>query len=166
MGSPNTAVSVTAVFSGTFDPLTLGHADVARRAATLFGRVILAVAAAHHKTTRFNQAERLALAAEALADCPNVSVQPFDGLVVDFCRTLGAQVIVRSVRNGTDFDYETQMAAMNRKLAPAIDTVLLAPAAELQCISGTLVREIAKLGGDISQLVPANVHAAFKAKSL
>jgi pantetheine-phosphate adenylyltransferase len=157
--------SITAVFSGTFDPLTLGHADVTRRAARLFGRVIVAVAAAHHKNTRFTQAQRLALASEALADCPNVLVQPFDGLIVDFCRAVGAQVIVRSVRNGTDFDYETQMAAMNRKLAPELDTVLLAPAAELQCISGTLVREIAKLGGDIAQLVPANVHAAFKAMS-
>lgn len=150
-----------AVCSGTFDPLTLGHEDVLRRAAGLFDEVVLAVAVAHHKKTLFTLDERLALAREALAGLPNVRVLPFDGLIMDFCRAQGACAVVRGIRNLTDFDYEAQMAAMNRKLHPAVETVFLLPQAELQCISSTLVREIAKLGGDISGMVSAPVAAAL-----
>ena len=143
----------TAVYSGTFDPITLGHEDVARRAAGLFDELIIAVAVAHHKTTRFSLSQRIALAQAALADQPHIRVMPFDGLIMDFCRQQSACAVVRGIRNLTDFDYEAQMAAMNRKLHPGVETVLLLPQAELQCISSTLVREISKLGGDVSGMV-------------
>ena len=151
-----------AVYSGTFDPLTLGHEDVVRRAAGLFDELVLAVAMAHHKKTLFSLDERIAMARAALAGLPNVRVEPFDGLIMDFCREQGACAVLRGVRNVTDFDYEAQMAAMNRKLLPTVETVFLLPQAELQCISSTLVREISQLGGDVSQMVNANVGANLK----
>ena len=157
--------SVIAVYSGTFDPLTLGHEDVVRRAAQMFDRVVIAVARAVHKNTRFSLDERLALAQAALADCPNVQALPFDGLIVDFVRAQQASVIVRGLRSLTDYDYETQMAGMNRHLAPEVDTVFLHTSASVQHISSTLVREIAKLGGDVSGLVSAPVLAALQARS-
>ena len=156
--------SVIAVYSGTFDPLTLGHEDVVRRAAQMFDRVVIAVARAVHKNTRFSLDERLALAQAALADCPNVQALPFDGLIVDFVRAQQASVIVRGLRSLTDYDYETQMAGMNRHLAPEVDTVFLHTSASVQHISSTLVREIAKLGGDVSGLVSAPVLAALQAR--
>jgi pantetheine-phosphate adenylyltransferase len=155
---------VTAVYSGTFDPLTLGHEDAIRRAALLFDQVILAVARAHHKSTLFSLEERLALAQAALADCPNVKALPFDGLIVEFAHSHNAQVIVRGLRSVTDYDYETQMAGMNRHLAPELDTVFLHTSAHVQHISSTLVREIAKLGGDVSGLVSPPVLNALQAK--
>lgn len=149
-----------AVYSGTFDPLTLGHEDVVRRAAGLFDEVIVAVAAAHHKRTLFTLAERLDMVSEAAQRMPGrVRALRFDGLIMDFCREQGASAVVRGIRNITDFDYEAQMAAMNRKLHPAVETVFLLPQAELQCISSTLVREIAKLGGDVSAMVNPAVAA-------
>ncbi|HRK36836.1 MAG TPA: pantetheine-phosphate adenylyltransferase [Burkholderiaceae bacterium] len=151
----------TAVYSGTFDPVTLGHEDVVRRAAGLFDDLIVAVAIAHHKSTRFSLAQRIELVQQALADVPNVRVLPFDGLIMDFCRAQSACAVVRGIRNLTDFDYESQMAAMNRKLNPQVDTLFLLPQAELQCISSTLVREIAKLGGDVSGMVSAPVARAL-----
>lgn len=147
-----------AVYSGTFDPLTLGHEDVVRRAAQLFDEVVLAVARAHHKKTRFTLQQRMDMATEVLADVPGrVRVLPFEGLIMDFCRQQGAVAVVRGIRNMTDFDYEAQMAAMNRKLHPGVETVFLLPQAELQCISSTLVREIAMLGGDVSGMVSVKV---------
>jgi pantetheine-phosphate adenylyltransferase len=151
-----------AVYSGTFDPITLGHEDVVRRAAALFDFVILAVAVAHHKKTRFVLDERMALAQHALENIANVRVLPFDGLIMDFCAEQGACAVVRGIRNMTDFDYETQMAAMNRKLLPHVETVFLLPTAELQCISSTLVREISLLGGDVSQMVSPGVGRALR----
>jgi pantetheine-phosphate adenylyltransferase len=151
----------TAVYSGTFDPVTLGHEDVVRRAAGLFDDLIVAVAIAHHKSTRFSLSQRIELVQQALADVPNVRVLPFDGLIMDFCRAQSACAVVRGIRNLTDFDYESQMAAMNRKLNPQVDTLFLLPQAELQCISSTLVREIAKLGGDVSGMVSAPVARAL-----
>lgn len=156
----------TAVYSGTFDPVTLGHEDVARRAAGLFDEVIVAVAIAHHKTTRFTLAQRIELVQQSLADVPNVRVLPFDGLIMDFCRANGACAVVRGIRNITDFDYEAQMAAMNRKLNAQVETLFLLPQAELQCISSTLVREIATLGGDVSQMVSAGVADRLKPRPL
>ena len=156
--------AVTAVYSGTFDPLTLGHEDAIRRAAQMFDQVIIAVARAHHKNTFFSLDERLALAQAALADYPNVKALPFEGLIVDFVRAQHAQVIVRGLRSVTDYDYETQMAGMNRHLAPELDTVFLHTGAKVQHISSTLVREIAKLGGDVSGLVSAPVMNALQAK--
>ncbi len=147
-----------AVYSGTFDPITLGHEDVVRRAAGLFDEVVIAVAIAHHKKTRFSLKERLAMATEAAERlASSVRVLPFDGLIMDFCREQRAHAVVRGIRNLTDFDYEAQMAAMNRKLLPTVETVFLLPQAELQCISSTLVREIATLGGDVSQMVSSAV---------
>jgi pantetheine-phosphate adenylyltransferase len=160
----NTALTATApstriaVYSGTFDPLTLGHEDVVRRAAQLFDEVVLAVAIAHHKKTRFSLNERLEMAAEVTAPMPGrVRVLPFEGLIMDFCHQVGAVAVVRGIRNITDFDYEAQMAAMNRKLRPEVETVFLLPQAELQCISSTLVREISMLGGDVNSMVSPSV---------
>ena len=151
-----------AVYSGTFDPLTLGHEDVARRAAGLFDTVIIAIAMAHHKKTLFSLDDRIELARDALKSIANVVVLPFDGLIMDFCKTQGATAVVRGVRNVTDFDYEAQMASMNRKLLPSVETIFLLPSADVQSISSTLVREISKLGGDVSQLVSGPVAAALK----
>jgi pantetheine-phosphate adenylyltransferase len=158
----------TAVYSGTFDPFTRGHDDIVRRAAGLFDRVIVAVAAAHHKKTLFTLEQRVSQVRLAVKSLQNVEVLPFDGLIMDFCAAQGAQAVVRGVRNLTDFDYEAQMAAMNRKLRPTVETVFLLPEASLQCISSTLVREISKLGGDVSQMVSTDVadamHAACTAR--
>jgi pantetheine-phosphate adenylyltransferase len=154
---------VIAVYSGTFDPLTLGHEDVVRRSAKMFDQVIIAVARAHHKQTRFGLDERLAQTQAALVDCPNVTVLPFEGLIVNFVREQHAQVIVRGIRSNTDYDYETQMSGMNRHLAPEVDTVFLHTSASVQHISSTLVREISKLGGDVSGLVSAPVLKALSA---
>ena len=152
-----------AVYSGTFDPITLGHEDVVRRAAALFDTLILAVAVAHHKKTRFSLEERMAIAQQALEGVAgHVRVLPFDGLIMDFCAAQGACAVVRGIRNMTDFDYEVQMAAMNRKLLPSVETVFLVPTAELQCISSTLVREISLLGGDVGQMVSPGVEAALR----
>lgn len=151
-----------AVYSGTFDPITLGHEDVVRRASGLFDTLIVAVAVAHHKKTRFTLDERMQIAQQALKDVHNVRVVPFDGLVMDFCAAEGALAVVRGIRNMTDFDYESQMAAMNRKLLPEVETVFLLPRAELQCISSTLVREISQLGGDVSQMVSPTVANALR----
>ncbi|MEZ5645497.1 MAG: pantetheine-phosphate adenylyltransferase [Burkholderiaceae bacterium] len=149
-----------AVYSGTFDPLTLGHEDVVRRAAALFDELIIAVAMAHHKKTRFTLHERLAMASDFAAGLgARVRVLPFDGLMMDFCREQAASAVVRGIRNMTDFDYEVQMAAMNRKLNAGVETVFLLPQADLQCISSTLVREISTLGGDVSQMVSPAIAA-------
>jgi len=155
-----------AVYSGTFDPVTLGHEDVIRRAAGLFDELVVAVAVAHHKKTLFTLEQRLALVAESLADLPRLRVLPFEGLMMDFCRGQGARAVVRGIRNLTDFDYEAQMAAMNRKLAPEVETVFLLPQAEQQCISSTLVREIAKLGGDVSLMVSSGVAEQLRRVTL
>ena len=155
-----------AVYSGTFDPITLGHEDVARRAAGLFDTVIIAVAVAHHKKTLFSLNARIELAKDAVKSIANVVVMPFDGLIMDFCKVQNANAVVRGVRNVTDFDYEAQMAAMNRKLLPAVETVFMLPGADVQPISSTLVREISKLGGDVSQMVSSPVAAALKSAHL
>jgi pantetheine-phosphate adenylyltransferase len=151
-----------AVYSGTFDPVTLGHEDVARRALGLFDELVVAVAVAHHKKTRFSLSQRMTLVQQVLADQTRVSVMSFDGLIMDFCREQGACAVVRGIRNVTDFDYEAQMAAMNRKLYPVVETVFLLPQAQLQCISSTLVREISRLCGDVSEMVSSPVAAALR----
>ena len=150
-----------AVYSGTFDPITLGHLDVVKRAAGLFDQVIVAVAAAHHKKTLFDLLDRVKHAQNATKSIANVLVLSFDGLIMSFCETHNATAVVRGIRNLTDFDYEAQMAAMNRKLAPQVETVFLLPDANLSCISSTLVREISKLKGDVSQMVTAEVMSAL-----
>jgi pantetheine-phosphate adenylyltransferase len=156
--------SVIAVYSGTFDPLTLGHEDVVRRSAQLFDQVVIAVAVAHHKKTMFTLDERLAMAQAVAGSLPGVTVLPFTGLLRDFVVAQGASAIVRGIRSVTDYDYETQMAGMNRYLASEVDTVFLNTSAQYQHISSTLVREIATLGGDVSGLVSAPVLKALKDK--
>lgn len=134
-----------------------------RRAAGLFDELIVAVAVAHHKKTLFSLETRVDQAQIAMKSVANVKVLPFDGLIMDFCVTHQACAVVRGIRNLTDFDYEAQMAAMNRKLRAQVETVLLLPDASLACISSTLVREISKLGGDVSQLVSPGVAQALAA---
>lgn len=157
---PNTRI---AVYSGTFDPFTLGHEDVVRRAAALFDQVIIAVAAAHHKKTLFSLDTRVQQVQCATESIASVTVLPFEGLIMDFCAAQNACAVVRGIRNLTDFDYEAQMAAMNRKLRPQVETVFLLPEAQLACISSTLVREISKLGGAVGQMVSPPVAAALAA---
>lgn len=144
---------VIAVYPGTFDPITLGHEDIVRRAAGLFDRVIIAVARAHHKKTLFTLDERLELALDTANRIGNVSVEPFEGLVRDFVVARGGKVMVRGVRSMTDFDFEYQLAGMNRNLAPDVETIFLTPAATLQSVSSTLIREISQLGGDVAPYV-------------
>ena len=153
----------SAIYSGTFDPITAGHGDVILRAAGLFDRLVIAVAAAHHKNTLFTLAERMALVQKSFSHS-HIEVVSFEGLVIDCCRSVGAAAIVRGIRNGTDMDYESQMAQMNRKLAPEIETIFMLPSPGVQCISSTLVREISKLGGQVDDLVSPHVLAALQAK--
>lgn len=151
------AVPLTAVYPGTFDPMTLGHEDLMRRASRLFDRLILAVAAGHHKRTMFTLAERLDIGREIAAPYPNVEVIPFRGLLRDFVVGQGAKVVVRGLRAVSDFEYEFQMAGMNRQLMPEVETVFMTPSDQYQFVSGTFVREIASLGGDVSKFVAPSV---------
>ena len=152
-----------AVYSGTFDPFTLGHADVVRRSMGLFDRLIVAVAVAHHKKTLFSLEQRVSQVMQGCQGLGDVQALPFEGLIMDFCAAHQACAVVRGVRNITDFDYEAQMAAMNRKLRPQVETVFLLPEANLQCISSTQVREISKLGGDDSQMVSPAIAQDLRA---
>ena len=161
---PFMSTQVIALYPGTFDPITLGHEDIVRRAARMFDQVVVAVASAHHKKTMFTLEERLSLTREALQDCPNVQIKTFDGLVIDFAASLGASTMVRGIRSMTDFDYEFQLAGMNRRLAPKIDTVFLNTLDVYQCISSTLVREVNNLGGDVTQFVSPSVLRFMQAK--
>jgi pantetheine-phosphate adenylyltransferase len=156
--------TVIAVYPGTFDPITLGHQDLIRRAASLFGTVIVAVAAAHHKKTLFSLDERLDIVREVVQTYANVQVESFTGLVRDFAVGHGAKAMLRGVRSVTDFDFENQLAGMNRALAPDVDTVFLTPDSRYQYISSTLVREIATLKGDVAQFVAPTVHARLLQK--
>lgn len=158
-----TATVLTAVYPGTFDPMTLGHEDLMRRASRLFERLIVAVAAGHHKRTMFSSDERLEIAAELAAQYPNIEVIPFRGLLRDFVIEHGAKVVVRGLRAVSDFEYEFQMAGMNRQLMPDVETVFLTPSDQYQFVSGTFVREIASLGGDVSKFVSPSVNQRLKA---
>ena len=158
------AKEVIAVYPGTFDPMTLGHEDLVRRATQLFGRVIVAVAAGHHKKTLFTLAERMEMVQEAVKTYPQVEVESFDGLMRDFVVPRGATAMVRGLRAVTDFDYEFQLAGMNRILMPDVETVFLTPSDKYQFISSTFVREIATLGGEIDKLVSPGVTARLIAK--
>ena len=148
---------LTAVYPGTFDPMTLGHADLMRRAANLFDRLVLAVAAGHHKRTMFTIAERLEMAQEIASPYPNVEVMAFRGLLRNFVVDLGGKVVIRGLRAVSDFEYEFQMAGMNRQLMPDVETVFMTPSDQYQFVSGTFVREIATLGGDVSKFVAPSV---------
>ncbi len=148
-----TAKRLTAVYPGTFDPMTLGHEDLMRRASSLFERLIVAVAAGHHKHTMFSVDERLELGKALAAKYPNVEVVAFKGLLRDFVVAHDGKVVVRGLRAVSDFEYEFQMAGMNRQLMPEVETLFLTPSDQFQFVSGTFVREIATLGGDVSKFV-------------
>lgn len=154
----------TAVFPGTFDPPTLGHQDLISRAARLFDRVVVGVAAGHHKKTMFTLDERLVLVQRATQKLRNVVVKPFDALMVEFVRAQRGTVVVRGVRNASDFDYEFQLAGMNRERWDKLETVFLMPSAQYQFVSSTRVREIATLGGDVTPFVSAQVLAQMRRK--
>jgi len=151
-----------ALFAGRFDPVTNGHLDVARRAAALFESVVVGVA--DSKSALFDTQERVALFREAIRDQRNVTVVAYNGLTVDFARNQGATVLIRSMRGSTDFEAEFDMALMNRKMAPGIESVYLIARLEHLYISGTRIREVASLGYDVSDFVPANAAAALKRK--
>jgi pantetheine-phosphate adenylyltransferase len=158
------AQSVIAVYPGTFDPMTLGHEDVIRRATQLFDRVIVAVAAGHHKKAMFTLQERIDMALDVVRPYPEVSVESFSGLLRDFVVARGAKAMVRGLRAVTDFDYEFQLAGMNRSLMPDVETVFLTPTDKYQFISSTFVREIAVLGGEIDKFVSRHVQERLAAK--
>ena len=151
-----------AVFPGTFDPLTNGHVDVIRRATRLFDRVVIAVLVNPAKQPLFSLDERLGMAREAFAGDQGVTVESFRGLLVDFARRSGALAVVRGVRGVTDFDYEQQMAAMNRHLSGDLETVFLTASSAHAHVSASLVREIAALGGSVAGLVPPAIEAHFQ----
>ncbi|ADU39181.1 pantetheine-phosphate adenylyltransferase [Variovorax boronicumulans] len=159
------ASNVIAVYPGTFDPITLGHEDVVRRATQLFSKVIVAVAAGHHKKALFNLQERMDMAREAVKPYSDqVTVESFSGLLRDFVVARGGKAMVRGLRAVTDFDYEFQLAGMNRSLMPDVETVFLTPSDKYQFISSTFVREIAMLGGEVNKFVSPNVEHMLAAK--
>jgi len=150
------------VYPGTFDPITNGHRDLVRRAASLFDRVVVAVAVDTSKAPVFGVEHRIALAQQVLRDLPGVEVVRFSGLLVAFAREHGTPVIIRGLRAVSDFEYEFQLAGMNRRMAPDIETLFLTPAEQYTYLSSSLVREIARLGGDVSTFVAPIVQAALK----
>jgi pantetheine-phosphate adenylyltransferase len=154
-----------AVYPGTFDPLTRGHEDLVRRAAALFDEVVVGVAESRGKRPFFTVEERVEMASEALAAYQNVKVRGFGGLLRDFVREHEARVILRGLRAVSDFEYEFQMAGMNRSLIPDVETVFLTPDEKYMFISATIVREIALLGGDVSLFVPPQVLARLQART-
>jgi pantetheine-phosphate adenylyltransferase len=157
-------MGISAMYPGTFDPLTNGHHELVRRAARLFDRVVVAVAASPHKAPVFNIEERIGLARQVLADIPNVSVDGYQGLTVEYARNHGLKVVIRGLRAVSDFEYEFQLATMNRHLLPDVETIFMTPAEQYTFISATFVREVAALGGDVSGLVHPIVVAALRNK--
>jgi pantetheine-phosphate adenylyltransferase len=157
-------MSHTAVYPGTFDPITLGHEDLARRAARLFDRVILAVADSRAKRPFFTLDERVEMARHVLGDLPNVEIAGFSGLLMNFVQERGARVVVRGLRAVSDFEHEFQLAGMNRGMYPDVETVFLTPGEQFMFISATIVREISTMGGDTSKFVPPYVAERLRIK--
>ena len=155
---------IKAVYPGTFDPLTRGHEDLVRRASTLFDALIVGVADSKAKRTFFSLQERVEMARESLGALHNVQVVGFSGLLIEFIRQHGARVVLRGLRAVSDFEYEFQLAGMNRSLYPDFETIFLTPSEQHMFISATLVREIALLGGDVSKFVDPRVEARLKQK--
>jgi len=158
------AQNIGAVYPGTFNPFTRGHENLVRRAIKLFDRVVVAIAASPGKSPLFSLDERVALASRVLGDIPGVSVTGYDGLTVEFARAHGLEVIIRGLRAVSDFEYEFQLATMNRHLTDRVETVFLTPTEHFTFVSSSLVREIAELGGDVSAFVHPEVAAALEAK--
>ncbi|WP_240366481.1 pantetheine-phosphate adenylyltransferase [Psychrobacter sp. KH172YL61] len=162
---PNSSKLHTKIlYPGTFDPITNGHVDLVTRATKLFDEVVIAVASGHHKKPLFNFEERVALVETVFADLPQVSVIGFEGLLVDFMREKHATAVLRGLRAMSDFEYEFQLANMNRELDENFEAVFLTPSQNYSFISSTMIREIAKLGGDVSKFVPPGVLQAFDKK--
>lgn len=157
-------MSVNVIYPGTFDPVTNGHLDLIQRASRLFGHVTVAIAASPSKQPLFTLDERVELLLQSVAALPNVTVIGFKGLLVDLAKAQHATVLLRGVRGVTDFDYEHQLANMNRRLMPELETVFLTPSEQWSFISSTLVREIALHGGDVSEFVPAAVLDVLRHK--
>ncbi len=155
---------VAVVYPGTFDPITNGHTDIIARATRLFDRVVLAVAANPGKQPVFSLDERVAMARAAIDGMPRVEIVPFRTLLMDFVRAQGAQAVLRGLRAVSDFEYEFQLASMNRRLAPEVETLFLTPAEQYAYISSSLVREIAALGGDVSEFVHPVVQRALRSR--
>ena len=155
---------MTALYPGSFDPVTLGHVDIAKRAAALFDKVIIGVYATPSKSLLFDAEERIDLFTRSLEGVPNVEVREFEGLVVRFAQEVGANVIVRGLRSGSDFEYEFDMAFMNRRLEPAVDLLCFMTSQDYMFVSASLLKEVAKLGGDITEMVPPNVAQAVYSK--
>ena len=153
-----------AIYPGSFDPITAGHLDVIHRAARLFDELIVAVAFNDQKKTMFTAEERVALIRETTADVPNIRVASFNGLLVEFARAENAVAVVRGLRAISDFEFEFQMALMNRKLDPAIETIFLTPREEYTYLSSRIVKEIARLGGNVEAFVPPSVARALREK--
>jgi len=154
---------IKVVYPGTFDPITRGHEDVVRRAAGLFGEVIVAVAESRTQTL-FTLNERVGMAREVFADFANVRVEGFNGLLMSFVQAQGARVVLRGLRAVSDFEYEFQLAGMNRNLYPEMETLFLTPAEQYTFISATMVREVARFGGDVSKFVSPLVEAKLQQK--
>jgi len=150
------------IYPGSFDPITNGHLDVINRAATLFDEVVVAIAFNEQKQGLFTAEERLALIREVSGAMPNIRIAQFDGLLMDFARKEGATAVVRGLRAVSDFEFEFQMALMNRKLEPQIETIFLMPAEKYTYLSSRIVKEIARLGGDVSSFVPVSVAKALR----
>ena len=157
-------MGMTAVYPGTFDPITNGHLDIISRGARLFDRVIVAILKNPEKEPLFPLGERMDILREVVGRLPNVRVEAFDGLLVDYARASGARAIVRGLRALSDFEYEYQMALMNRRLGPDIETVYMMPGEAYTYVSSRLVKEVARLGGDVSGLVPREVADRLRAR--
>ena len=155
---------VTGVYPGSFDPVTVGHVDVATRAGALFDKVIVAVYGPPSKELMFDADERLALFSRSVEHLPNVEVTKFEGLVVRFAKQVGATVIIRGLRSGSDFEYEFDMAFMNRRLEPDLDMVFFMTSQDHMFVSSSLLKEVARLGGDINSMVPPKVAEAVYTK--
>jgi len=155
-------VPCVAVYPGTFDPITHGHTDLVTRAARVFEKVVVAIAESPHKTPFLNLEKRIALAETQLGHMDNIEIVGFSTLLVDFVREAGASVIVRGLRAVSDFEYEFQLASMNRNLCEDVETMFLTPDEKYGFISSTLVREVARLGGDVSQFVGAEIELAMQ----
>ena len=154
-----------AVYPGTFDPITRGHEDLVRRASSLFGHVVVAVAASSGKKPFFSQKERVDMVRQVLDDYPNVEVMPFSGLLMEFAQQQHARVILRGVRAVSDFEYEFQMAGMNRSIYPNVETLFLTPSEQYMFVSATIVREIAQLGGNVDKFVHPVIAARLRVKT-
>jgi pantetheine-phosphate adenylyltransferase len=153
-----------AIYPGSFDPITNGHLDVIQRAARLFDEVIVAVAFNEQKRSLFQVDERVELIRETTLDIPNIRISRFDGLLVDFARSQGASAVVRGLRAVSDFEFEFQMALMNRKLEPQIETIFMMPAEKYTYLSSRIIKEIGRLGGNIDSFVPVSVASALREK--